>query len=184
MGEYMKYDLTGTKCGKWNVLSYAGVKGRDSIYNCRCDCGLEKTVKGYYLKNGYSTQCVQCGHQNQIIKGRKLPNLFWRNIQYNAFKRNIKFDLTIDQIVDMLKNQKHQCAISGLPIEFAKSESQHLKGKTTVSIDRINPNGCYETSNIQLVHKTINYMKHILQNEEFVQMCECVVNFQNQTKGK
>ena len=49
-----KYDLTGVKFGKLLPLEYLG-KGN---WNCLCDCGREKTVKGNHLRSG---KVVSCG---------------------------------------------------------------------------------------------------------------------------
>ena len=180
-----KYDLTGMKFGKWNVLSFYGMsESRDSLYLCKCDCGTEKPVKGYYLKNGYSEQCVACGHESQKIKGRKVPHAFWNSLQNNAQKRKIELKLEIDAVALLLETQNYCCAISGMPIQFAKTETQHLNGETTASIDRIDSNGIYEPSNIQLVHKTVNFMKHTLRDEEFVEICKCVVDHHRENKSE
>lgn len=46
-------DITGQRFGRWTVLSFAG----NSFWNCRCDCGIERTIRGPHLKGGHSRSC-------------------------------------------------------------------------------------------------------------------------------
>ena len=50
--------LIGQRFGRWTVLSQAERKDRVQIYwVCRCDCGTEKEIAGYPLRNGESRSC-------------------------------------------------------------------------------------------------------------------------------
>jgi hypothetical protein len=61
--------LIGKRMGRWTVLKYISYKRCVGYtYLCRCECGLEKNVNGYYLRSGKSTQCRKCSHKNQKIK--------------------------------------------------------------------------------------------------------------------
>lgn len=51
-------DLTNKTFGEWEVLEYAG----DSMWKCRCSCGVEKLVSRYTLLCGASTSC---GHSRR-----------------------------------------------------------------------------------------------------------------------
>lgn len=51
-------DLTDQRYGKLVVLEYAGSNHKwNALWRCRCDCGNEKTVLGYNLKNGSTRSC-------------------------------------------------------------------------------------------------------------------------------
>ncbi|SOC79851.1 hypothetical protein SAMN06296241_1389 [Salinimicrobium sediminis] len=51
-------DLTSNKFGRLTVKSFAGRNKRyDSLWNCTCDCGNEKVVRGGVLKNGHTQSC-------------------------------------------------------------------------------------------------------------------------------
>lgn len=50
-------DLTGQRFGRWFVLEKTRDKRNRICWICRCDCGTEKVVQGYTLKNGDSTSC-------------------------------------------------------------------------------------------------------------------------------
>lgn len=51
--------LDGQKFGRWTVLDYAGRRnaGRNTMWNCVCDCGGTGTVSGTSLKKGSSQSC-------------------------------------------------------------------------------------------------------------------------------
>lgn len=53
-------DISGQKIGSWTVLNRSERKTRDGIYywNCRCDCGAEREVRGQNLRNGQSIMCT------------------------------------------------------------------------------------------------------------------------------
>ncbi len=50
-------DLIGLRFGRWLVLQYAGVRGRNHRWICVCDCGRKKEIWGSALKNGSSQSC-------------------------------------------------------------------------------------------------------------------------------
>ena len=53
-----KLELTGQRFGRWLVIgeSDRGKSGR-ILWKCICDCGNERSVAGYSLKNGDSKSC-------------------------------------------------------------------------------------------------------------------------------
>ena len=70
MGKFI--DLTGQVFGEWTVLSYAGVKGKNSYWLCRCSCGKEQENRGTHLRGG---QTKSCGHNKDISIGSKFGRL-------------------------------------------------------------------------------------------------------------
>lgn len=70
-----KDDLINKKFGKWAVLSFSRYqKSRGNIYICKCECGQEKEVYGYYLRSGRSTKCHQCAYKDQENKPNPRKN--------------------------------------------------------------------------------------------------------------
>lgn len=64
-----KDEIIGKTFGKWTVLKFICYKKSDgNRYLCRCECGLEKEVVGYYLRTGKSTRCRKCSYQDQENK--------------------------------------------------------------------------------------------------------------------
>lgn len=51
-------NLEGQTFGKWTVGNYAGSdKNGNALWNCVCQCGRHRVVRGDRLKNGTSTSC-------------------------------------------------------------------------------------------------------------------------------
>ncbi len=56
-------DLVGMVFGRWTVLSFSGLnKHRQSLWECRCDCGTLRVVIGNSLKMGKTRSC-SCSQQ-------------------------------------------------------------------------------------------------------------------------
>jgi 5-methylcytosine-specific restriction endonuclease McrA len=52
-----RLELTGKRFGRWCVLSLHTVRQYRTYWLCRCECGKEKVVNGFTLKNGKSKSC-------------------------------------------------------------------------------------------------------------------------------
>ena len=51
-------DISGQRFGRWAALKkIAGGRPQGSIWLCRCDCGIERAVRGAALTNGQSASC-------------------------------------------------------------------------------------------------------------------------------
>lgn len=99
---------------------------------------------------------------------------YWYSIAKGAKIRGLYFDLDIKEAWDLFIKQNGSCAYSGIPLKLKRSSRNN---DWTASIDRINPNGSYELSNICWCHKTINLMKHELPKDQFIDWCIKVTNF-------
>lgn len=50
-------DLTGQRFGRLTALNYShSIKGL-AVWNCQCDCGNEKAIRGSDIRNGKSLSC-------------------------------------------------------------------------------------------------------------------------------
>ena len=58
-------NLIGQKFGEWKVISFDKNVKYQKYYNCRCSCGVERSVAKTNLVRGRSTSC---GHKKQIPK--------------------------------------------------------------------------------------------------------------------
>lgn len=52
-----RIDITASRFGRWQVLSYAGPGPAGAYWHCVCDCGAEKLVNGASLRDGRSSSC-------------------------------------------------------------------------------------------------------------------------------
>lgn len=79
--------------------------------------------------------------------------------------------ITDEQATKILENQKYKCALSGIKL---------IKG-INASPDHIIPksqSGTYDISNVRFVDKNINYARRDLLDEDFIQMCKNVIEYQ------
>ena len=68
------------------------------------------------------------------------------------------------RIRELLEIQGDRCAITGLPFQF---QGAHEDANMLPSLDRIDSNGHYEATNVQLVCRFINFWKQAADDEEF-----------------
>lgn len=60
-------DLTGQRFGQWTVVKKAPSVHRKSMWECRCDCGVVRTLTGGSLTSGHSTRCRSCAASRQRV---------------------------------------------------------------------------------------------------------------------
>lgn len=175
----------GSTVGNWIVLSEKYLIGKTYFNDCECICGTKRPVRTWHLSHSMTKGC---GCTN--VKGRyKFKGYYDLSLSYyNSFKkRRIEKgfewddDVTIEFLWKLYVKQDKKCAISGIPITLIKNWSEQSKSKEleiyqTASIDRIDSKKGYTTNNIQWVHKSINYMKGQLSNDEFIGLCKLVAN--------
>lgn len=58
-------DYIDKKFGKWTVLSFAKKTDKTVFFTCRCECGTEREISSYKLKNGASKSCG-CSRQKDV----------------------------------------------------------------------------------------------------------------------
>lgn len=170
-------NLEGEQIGEWRVLRFDGYnKNRNATWWCRCSCGVEKSVKAQYLIGGQSTKCPTCARSKKKIIEGTVPDFYWRNVINNTRKRDMMLNISPDEAFQVLVDQNFKCALSGMDIRLSSHATEHLHGETTASLDRINSFRSYEPGNIQWVHKSINFMKRQMSNDDFIDMCKRVVD--------
>lgn len=69
MAKNQGYDITGQRFGKLIVLGKGESKGPGrTTWNCHCDCGNEKPIRGDALKSGRTTSCGHCLRNEKTVK--------------------------------------------------------------------------------------------------------------------
>lgn len=169
-------NLVGKIFGRLTVISLEGKGKQGHLWLCKCDCG--KTTKLYTgrLNSKHSTSCGCTRHEEK--KQRPSPLImqgYWSKFLYSSKYREHIVLITPKYMESLFLLQKQKCALSGLDISLPLDNKQLSKGDFTASIDRIDSNKSYEEGNVQWVHKTINFMKHTLSQDEFIKLCAAVV---------
>jgi hypothetical protein len=123
-----------------------------------------------------------CGCDTKTLQGANAKRIRWKGIgdlsktmftdcRRNAKKRKIEFNITIENAWEQFEKQKGICSISGVPIQLSVGNLRSDRKGRTASIDRIDSNKGYTTDNIQWVHKTVNLMKNVTNQPDFIEWC-------------
>lgn len=173
-------DLTGKKFGRLRVkkfLESRQVRERKRrIYLCKCKCGNFKEISGDDLSRKAVKSCgclrKRCGAKNPLWKGfGEISGNHWDHIKRNSKLKKRNFKITIKQVWRLFLKQNRKCALSGIDLTFGKNK--------TASLDRIDSNKGYIISNVQWIHKDINFMKMDCEEEKFIKLCCCVAKWRN-----
>jgi len=169
----IKQDLIGKTFGQGKVTKFVGNKRRGNTSNrsCRvweltCSCGNTYQAITEFLNNG---DVSSCGCQKKLFqrhnKTKTTISRYLKHLRYDAKARKRQFNITIEQLNDLMTKQDNKCALSGLPVSFDDSSA---------SLDRIDNSQDYFINNVQWVHRKINYMKNTLEQNDFIELCRFV----------
>ena len=112
------------------------------------------------------------GKDNPSWKGYEEISLSKFNfIKLDADRRDIPFEITIEQIWDLFLKQERKCLLSVVEIWFFV-----IKSLCTASLDRKDSNIGYTIDNVQWVHKNVNIMKNRFSDDDYIKWCILVVN--------
>lgn len=167
---YRPKDLAGQSFERLTVLHMAeNDKHGKTRWVCQCSCGKRVTLNASSLLRKLSSSCGCYRRELNNLGYKDISVSHWRRTQQSAISRKLLFSITPEYVWSVFEKQGFRCAYTGLLVEFcSNSNYRYLQ---TASIDRIDSNKGYEPDNIQVVHKAINAMKGILNNEEFICFC-------------
>jgi len=170
-------------------LSYP--RPNDGTSHCP-DCGETKDISMFSsdrsATSGLQTYCKAC----QRIRGICWASTFGGYItrvflwlQNNAKKRNLRVEITREDIAALYHEQEGKCALTGLQMTHVYSPTEeggrrnernenHLRN---FSVDRKDSSGSYTKENIQLVCGIINTIKWDLPQHEFIFYCKAVTKY-------
>ena len=141
--------------------------------NCP-ECGALQT---YSRADHYNTAkrlnrvCRTCSNQTEGQNGfmgcyEEIAYSWFYKISREAEARGLVFELSIEDIWTLLEEHEHKCNLSGMPIGFSRRANGN-----TASVDRIDNTIGYLQSNVQLLHKDVNMMKHAWPQDYFLELC-------------
>lgn len=139
---------------------------------CKCVCGTIKSISAACLVTNETKSCG-CTY-SQWTGHEEISGTFFSSIKNTAIKRNLEFCITIEQVWELFLKQNRKCALSGLEIRFGENTLDRNK---TASLDRIDSSKGYTIDNIQWVHKNVNFMKQDMSDEEFINFCKIIANY-------
>ena len=100
------------------------------------------------------------------VGSSKISSKYYNDLRYEAQRRNIYFDLTLEELEDIMESQNNRCSYTGELIEA--SSRRH----NTASLDRISSDEGYTKNNVQWVRKEVNFAKQSMTEEAFLSMVE------------
>ena len=151
---------------------------------CMC-CKIILSANNFYKdksnSTGLQTYCKQC-QKNKSFKWRNTFDGFIKglfcDLKNNAKKRNIKVEITIQDIKDQYYQQKGKCYYTNKKLSFNKKLIKNKKNRLinpwNISIDRTNSKLHYTKSNIKIVSAYVNRAKSDLDEKIFLDMCSLV----------
>jgi len=114
-----------------------------------------------------NVQCRLCGADWQRTMKKRDPLKFvLKDARQHAKVRSREFNLTVDDLKEILNYQNNQCVFTGL--EFSD--------QNIISLDRIDSDKGYNKDNVQLVTVRANKMKSDMTDEEFIYYCELIAS--------
>ncbi len=166
----------GSQYGDLTVQSHINING-NTFAICKCKCDREIKVRPVILKSKDGSRSCKycCGWKGY----GEISSVWWSAQKRSAKERGLNFEITIEYIWDMYLKQDRKCNLSGTPIKFYRNPSKDSKPQTA-SLDRIDNDKGYTPDNVQLLHKKINFMKHVSKQEDFINYCKMIAD-KNQT---
>jgi hypothetical protein len=145
---------------------------------CKCKCGNIKELPTSRIRNKQVKSCgcliYRKGTKNPLFNGfGNIPKGVYTKCTVNASDRNILWNLNIQDLDEQFIKQNKKCAISGVDIGFNNIKSK-TRVTSTASLDRIDSSKFYTKDNVQWVHKTVQQMKWLSNQEEFIKWCQII----------
>lgn len=137
--------------------------------NCEV-CGVTKPVEdfGRHASNTIERMCRACRTLQKVKYRTGLRGYLSALIasaRGNAKKRDVLFELSVNDALGLWEKQQGRCAISNVFMTFHRDgDGLH---DFNVSLDRIQPGASYTVVNVRLVCVRVNIMRHTLNDSEF-----------------
>ena len=167
----------GDKFGHWTVISKPISRNRYLYYQVQCDCGTIEWKRPGTIQNPESNACIHCSRKRKTkeIKLRngmvgELSVTKFSKIKRAAKERNLEFNVTMFYLWNLFLKQNKTCALTG----------DVLENIDKASLDRIDSSKGYIEGNVQWTTSIANICKYTLTMEEFVCLCNKIVNHANQ----
>ncbi len=164
-----------------DIYPYKGSDGRwyKPCSKCNKICSY---LRYHYALESYKLNklCKSCSNKetDNCHRGwyRGIRISWFNKFKISAAYRNIDFEITMDDVADLINKQNFKCSLSGWDISFPETG---IPSKCDASIDRIDSNKGYFVDNIQITHKTINMIKNKYDNDFFIYVCKSVADNNN-----
>jgi hypothetical protein len=163
-------NMVGLFFGKLEVLRRAGVKGRQALWLCRCECGVEKPVSGGSLRN---MKQQSCGCSKHIRPYESLYNycMFHARREHPELLHNLTYEEFLEHVNTPL------CHYCSAEVAFVE---RNINGERAIryNLDRKDNLQGYCKENLVVCCKSCNYTKgNRFTYEQFVQIGKVIRSF-------
>lgn len=172
--KYARAEYLGARFGSRIVSAIIPGGGRDTYWIMLCDCGKysKRVASSSLMKQKSCRSCSSlakgANRKSKWPSGVNIDGQLYRRWVVNADLRDIRWDLSIEFLDELIRKQNWTCALSGEILVSNKLGN--------CSVDRIDSDLHYSPDNTQLVTKMVNMCKQSYSNEQFVAMCEKVAS--------
>lgn len=184
-----KINLVGSRFSKLTVTSLL----KSGEWECRCDCGNTIARSTGYLNYHASSRqsCKRCAQRLNRTKspGEGSWKVYYNNYRRGAEKRNLRFDLNLQQFKDICGQNCYYGGESPRQYNKYSSEQALAKGvdpETLANgwilingIDRLDSSIGYIQGNIVPCCSRCNYAKLDRSEEEFLQTVKSIYEHRN-----
>lgn len=166
-------DLFGERFGMLKVLEQTSERKRGSVkWKCLCDCGEIVNVSSRPLITGNR---VSCGCIEKFKGCGDVSGRYVNSIKKRYKSKGMECDITAEFLWDLFLIQDRRCALSRLPINLCRN--YHVGAQQTASVDRIDSTKGYLKTNVQWLHKDVNRMKQEFDQDYFINLCKCIIDY-------
>jgi len=88
---------------------------------------------------------------------RRLVRRLLETSRWNAKRRSMSFNLTVDDIHRMLEQNGYRCAVTWIPFDVTPAPAKNARRPWVPSIDRIDRTAGYTPDNVRLVCAAANF---------------------------
>lgn len=145
----------------------------------KCDLFFEKQTKEVRRQTNknpdYKFYCsLNCA--NAKLDEFSAFRWFLSTAKKNAKNKHIQFDLTLDYVQSLWKNQNGKCAYTQIPMLLFSTTNQRTFKPSAASLDRIDATKGYVSGNVRFVCLSINYAKNRFSEQDFLDFLKVLRN--------
>lgn len=176
-----KINAIGQKFGKLTVISqHSKTRNGHIRYTCKCECGNTNNVLITHLRQGNTKSCgcdrpIGKTHKQWNGVGEISGNFWYNHVVRSATgskgRKKLEINISKEYVWDLFLKQNRKCMLSGLELKFP---DKHKDKSWTASLDRIDSSKGYIEGNVQWVHKDVNMMKRIYNQDYFIKICKLI----------
>jgi hypothetical protein len=180
-------DLTGQRFGKLIVIEKVNkpehLKGHNTFWLCKCDCGNKKIIVGDSLKRKETNSCGCYRAEIAEIAGRaRLPygqasmNALFGNYKATANRKNLIFSLSKEEFLEITSQKCFYCGLE--PSNINKSKGNN--GDYIYSgIDRLDNTKGYIEGNVVSCCWKCNKNKNNMNVDDFLKWIDKVYEYRH-----